>query len=75
MTFTTFNGWNWVRGHFLSMDKGTTRGMIGAQSFQRSASALAADARSPSSRPAGLNVDEVRKPATSRQKSPAKTNG
>ncbi len=26
-------GWNWVRGHFLSMDKGTVRGMIGAQIF------------------------------------------
>jgi hypothetical protein len=27
------HGWNWVRGHFLSMDKGTTRGLIGAQTF------------------------------------------
>ena len=26
-------GWNWERGHFLSMDKGTTRGLIGAQTF------------------------------------------
>src|SRR5260370_42205874 len=24
-------GWNWVRGHFLAMDKGTVRGMIGAE--------------------------------------------
>jgi len=28
------HGWNWVRGHFLSMDKGTTRGLIGAQAFK-----------------------------------------
>ena len=28
-----FKGWNWMRGHFLSMDKGTVRGMIGAQVF------------------------------------------
>jgi hypothetical protein len=28
-----YKGWNWMRGHFLSMDKGTTRGMIGAQIF------------------------------------------
>jgi hypothetical protein len=27
------HGWNWVNGHFLSMDKGTTRGLIGAQTF------------------------------------------
>lgn len=26
-------GWNWERGHFLSMDKGTIRGMIGANIF------------------------------------------
>ena len=29
-----YHGWNWVRGHFLSMDKGTTRGMIGSQVFK-----------------------------------------
>ncbi len=27
-------GWNWVRGRFLSMDKGTVRGLIGAQIFK-----------------------------------------
>jgi len=27
-------GWNWERGRFLSMDKGTVRGMIGAQIFK-----------------------------------------
>jgi hypothetical protein len=26
-------GWNWVRDHFLAMDKGTIRGMIGAEVF------------------------------------------
>jgi hypothetical protein len=26
-------GWNWVRGRFLAMDKGTVRGIIGAQLF------------------------------------------
>jgi hypothetical protein len=26
-------GWNWVRDHFLAMDKGTIRGMLGAQIF------------------------------------------
>lgn len=27
------HGWNWVRGRFLSMDKSTVRGLIGAQVF------------------------------------------
>ncbi len=26
-------GWNWVRDHFLAMDKGTIRGMLGAEVF------------------------------------------
>ena len=26
--------WNWVNGHFLSMDKGTIRGLLGAQLFR-----------------------------------------
>ena len=29
-----YKGWNWLRGHFLSMDKGTVRGLIGAQVFK-----------------------------------------
>ena len=28
-----YKGWNWMRGHFLSMDKGTVRGMMGANIF------------------------------------------
>src|SRR6266478_3301346 len=53
-------GWNWVRGRFLAMDKGTVRGMIGAEIFNvevrtRSGQQIAEFS------PAGLNVDEVRK--------------
>ena len=29
-----YKGWNWLRGHFLSMDKGTVRGLMGAQVFK-----------------------------------------
>lgn len=52
-------GWNWVRGHFLAMDKGTVRGAIGADVFNvevrtRSGYAIAEFS------PAGLNLDEVR---------------
>jgi hypothetical protein len=28
-----YKGWNWVRGRFLSMDKGTTRALLGAHVF------------------------------------------
>lgn len=28
-----YHGWNWVRDRFLSMDKGTTRALLGANVF------------------------------------------
>jgi len=54
-----FKGWNWVRGHFLSMDKGTTRGLLGAQIFKielptRSGRQIAEFS------PGGLNFDRVK---------------
>lgn len=30
----SYHGWNWIRGRFLSMDKGTTRELIGADVFK-----------------------------------------
>ncbi len=30
----SFHGWNWIRDRFLSMDKGTTRELIGAHIFK-----------------------------------------
>jgi hypothetical protein len=53
-----FHGWNW-HGRVLSMDKGTARGMLGAQVFNIALP-------TPSGRqiaefsPAGINVDAVR---------------
>jgi hypothetical protein len=52
-------GWNWVRGHFLAMDKGTIRGMIGAEVFNievrtRSGPQIAEFS------PAGLDLQEVK---------------
>jgi hypothetical protein len=54
-----FKGWNWMRGHFLSMDKGTVRGMMGANIFNvalrtRSGRQIAEFS------PRGLNLDRVR---------------
>ncbi len=53
-------GWNWIRGHFLSMDKGTIRGAIGAQVFNVEVKTRTGYAIAEFS-PAGLNLDEVRK--------------
>jgi hypothetical protein len=30
----SYHNWNWVNGHFLAMDKGTTRELIGAHLFR-----------------------------------------
>ena len=69
--FHTHHGWNWVRGHFLSMDKGTTRGLMSADLFNialptRSGRQIAEFS------PAGLNVDEVRKACDITPKKPSK---
>ena len=66
-----FKGWNWVRGHFLSMDKGTVRGMIGAQVFNvelptRSGRQIAEFS------PGGLNLDRVRQACDLTPKKPGK---
>jgi len=65
-----FKGWNWVRGHFLAMDKGTTRGMLGAQVFKvelptRSGRQIAEFS------PAGLNFDRVKEACDLTAKKPS----
>jgi hypothetical protein len=57
--FHTQHGWNWINGHFLAMDKGTVRGLIGANIFNvelrtRSGWQIAEFS------PAGLRLDRVR---------------
>jgi hypothetical protein len=69
--FHARHGWNWVRGHFLSMDKGTVRGLLGAQIFKvalrtRSGRQIAEFS------PAGLNVDQVRHACDITPKKPSK---
>ncbi len=66
-----YKGWNWLRGHFLSMDKGTVRGMIGANVFNvalptRSGRQIAEFS------PAGLNVDRVKQACDVTPKKPSK---
>ena len=66
-----FKGWNWMRGRFLSMDKGTVRGMIGAQVFK-------VELRTRSGRqiaefsPGGLNLDRIRQACDLAPKKPDK---
>ena len=68
--FHTFHGWNW-RGRILEMDKGTARGMMGAQLFNIAL-------RTPGGRqiaeftPAGLNLDEVQHACDLKPKKPSK---
>lgn len=66
-----YKGWNWMRGHFLSMDKGTIRGLLGAQVFK-------VELRTRSGRqiaefsPGGLNFDRVREACDLTPKKPSK---
>jgi hypothetical protein len=67
----SYHGWNWVRGRFLSMDKGTTRGMIGAQVFNvelptRSGRQIAEFS------PAGLDLGKVKQACDLTPKKPSK---
>jgi hypothetical protein len=66
-----YHGWNWVRDHFLSMDKGTTRGLIGSQIFKvelptRKGREIAEFS------PAGLNLERVRQACDLTPKKPSK---
>lgn len=66
-----YHGWNWIQAKYLSMDKGTTRGLIQAQIFNialptRSGRQIAEFS------PAGLNLDMVRKECDLTPKKPSK---
>lgn len=63
-------GWNWLRGHYLSMDKGTVRGMLGAQVFNialptRSGRQIAEFS------PSGLNFERVKEACDLTPKKPS----
>jgi hypothetical protein len=67
----SYHGWNWVRDQFLSMDKGTTRGLIQSQIFNvglptRNGREIAEFS------PAGLNLDRVRQACDLTPKKPSK---
>lgn len=69
--YHSYKGWNWVRGHFLSMDKGTTRGLMSAELFRialptRNGREIAEFS------PAGLDRNEVRRACDITPKKPSK---
>ena len=69
--FHTRHGWNWVRGHFLAMDKGTVRGLLGAQVFKVALHTRRGRQIAEFS-PAGLNADQVRHACDITPKKPSK---
>jgi hypothetical protein len=54
-----YHGWNWIRGRFLSMDKGTTRELLGAQVFKIEIPGRRGPEIAEFS-PAGLNLAQVK---------------
>jgi hypothetical protein len=67
----SYHGWNWIRDRFLSMDKGTTRELLGAQVFKvrihgRKGREIAEFS------PAGLNLDQVKQACDLTPKKPSK---
>jgi hypothetical protein len=66
-----YKGWNWVRGHFLSMDKGTARGMMGAQVFNIELPTQSGRQIAEFS-PEGLNVDRVKQACDLTPKKPSR---
>ena len=66
-----YKGWNWIRDHFLSMDKGTVRWMLSANVFNialptRSGRQIAEFS------PSGLNFDQVKHACDLTPKKPSK---
>lgn len=54
------HGWNWVNGHFLSMDKGTTRELLGASVFKVEIQ-IPQGSEITTFSPAGIDLNRVKK--------------
>jgi hypothetical protein len=65
------HGWNWVRGRFLSMDKGTVRGLVGAQIFNVEIRGRRGPEIAEFS-PAGLDLSRVKQACDLTPKKPSK---
>jgi hypothetical protein len=67
----SYHGWNWERGRALSMDKGTTRGVIGAQIFNVEVNTRSGRQIAEFS-PVGLDLQKVRQSCDLTPKKPSK---
>ena len=65
-----YHGWNWIRGRFLSMDKGTTRELIGAHIFKVQIPGRRGPEIAEFS-PAGLDLAQVHKDCDLKPKKPS----
>ncbi len=65
------HGWNWIRGRFLSVDKGTTRELIGARVFKIQISGRKGPEIAEFS-PAGLDLVRVKQMCDLTPKKPSK---
>src|SRR5215472_6950809 len=63
------HNWNWIRGHFLAMDKGTTRELIGAHLFRVEFQTPGGPEIAEFS-PAGIELDSVKKSCGLTRKKP-----
>jgi hypothetical protein len=66
-----YHGWNWIRGRFLSMDKGTTRELIGAHIFKVQIPGPRGPEIAEFS-PAGLNLSRVKQACDLTPRKPSK---
>ena len=64
-------GWNWMKGRFLSMDKETVRGMLGAQVFNV-ALPTGSGRQIAEFSPTGLNLDRFKQACDVTPKKPSK---
>jgi len=65
------HAWNWVDARFLAMDKGTTRGLIGAQIFKVEITTRRGGSEIADFSPAGLQLDRVKKACNLTPKKPS----
>jgi hypothetical protein len=67
-----FHGWNWNRDRFLSMDKGTTRELIGARVFKVQIRGRNGAPEIAEFTPAGLNLARIKQACDLAPKRPSK---
>jgi hypothetical protein len=67
-----YRGWNWLPNHRLSMDKGTTRELIGAQVFKLEVPTRDGGRQIAEFSPAGLDLGRVKQVCDLTSKKPSK---